>query len=359
MRLYTVALAVAAASSMLVGCGKVESKVEPTIVRPVKLFQVDNFDRAEMRVFPAKVKANKQAELAFRIGGELNQLPLLEGQVVVQGQVLAHLDDRDAKNQVLLREADYELALSDFRRQTLLRNQELISKAEFDNAQAKLKSAKANLATAQDQLSYTQLKAPFSGTIAKRFIDNFQTVQAGVPILTLQRNDAVDVVIQVSESLVQATKDKDSVEDMLPQVSFANDANKLYPVTFKEFSSQVSPGTQTYEATFTLQQPKDIQVLPGMSAELRVQLVERGIQTLAIVPVAAVGKGLQPNQSLVWLFDEAKGSVRSAPVTLGEVRSQGIEILSGIKPGEKVVAAGIQHLSEGMLVKPLRWERGV
>ncbi len=355
------ALVASALSLTLTGCSEVESQVEHTVVRPVKLIEVDGLTHSIKRSFPARIEANKQAELAFRLSGELITLPLLEGQEVKQGDVLAELDNRDAKNNLLLREADFELADADYRRKAELLKKTLISKAEFDTAKATLKSAKANLASAKDQLSYTQLVAPFSGVVAKRIIDNFQTVQAGQAILTLQRNDVVDVTIQVPESVVLEVDSKGkTVADYNPRVTFSTYPDYVYPVTFKEFSTQVSPGTQSYKAAFLLSQPKEFQVLPGMSAELSLDFSSTSSSLGSVVlPASAISVSDASGESRIWLFDDQTGTVKPSNVTLGEVRTHGIEVLSGIDQGDKVVAAGVQHLHDGMQVKPLKWERGV
>lgn len=360
MRLSQLTLALLVSSAFLTGCSEVESQVEHTLVRPVKLIEINDLTSPTNRSFPARIEANKQAELAFRLSGELITLPLLEGQDVKKGDVLAELDSRDAKNNLLLREADFELADADFRRKAELLKKTLISKAEYDSAKATLKSAKANLASARDQLSYTQLVAPFSGVVANRIIDNFQTVQAGQAILTLHRNDVVDVVIQVPESFVVEVENKRKAEHFTPSVRFSAYPEQVFPVTFKEFATQVSPGTQSYKAAFLLDQPKVFDVLPGMSAELTIDFSSTSSMLNSVVlPASAIQMSDSENQSQVWIFDEATKAVTSSKVTLGQVRSNGIEVLSGIERGDRVVAAGVQHLAEGMQVKPLHWERGV
>ncbi|SUI80827.1 Macrolide-specific efflux protein macA precursor [Shewanella baltica] len=164
--------------ALLSGCSPAESSVQVDTVRPVKLFEVLNVEAGDFRTFPARVAANSRAELSFRISGQLTELTLVEGQRVAQGSLLAQLDDRDAKNNLMTREAEHELLAADFKRKAELLNRKLISQSEFDSTQAQLKSAKAALAAARDQLSYTRLTAPFSGTIAKRLVDNHQIVQA-------------------------------------------------------------------------------------------------------------------------------------------------------------------------------------
>ncbi|WP_298773789.1 efflux RND transporter periplasmic adaptor subunit [uncultured Shewanella sp.] len=347
-------------TSLISGCNPATSTTAVEPIRPVKLMTIDPIGSAQARTFPAKIEANQEANLSFRIAGQVIALPLLEGQTVQKGELLAQMDDRDAQNALLNREANYDLTHADFKRKTQLFKQKLISQAEFDNAQAELKSSKAALANAKDNLSYTQLHAPFTGIIAKRIINNHQIVQANQAVLTLQKNATIDAVIQVPETLAASIKDYDEARARIAQITFNAKPEHHYPVTLKEYSTEVTPGSQTYAATFSLQQPDDINVFPGMSATLTLDLVKADHSHNAIVlPQTAIAKRDSDNASIVWIFDEKNQTVHASKVVIGTVHSNGIEVLSGLKSGERVVVAGIQHLSDDMKVKALRWQRGV
>lgn len=359
MKLSSVLLFSALSIIPLTACDSAKPNKVSEAIRAVKLLNVSDALAQDTRTFPAKIAAQGQADMAFRVSGNLIAMPFLQGEEVQKGQVIAQLDDRDAKNLVLLREADFELAQADFTRKQQLLIQKLISQAQFDNAKAKLKSTRANLASARDQLSYTQLIAPFDGVIAKRFIDNYQTVQATQMILSMQRNDTLDVVIQVPESLVLANNKADVSLKYKAVVRFSLNGNKAYPVVFKEFSTQVNSSTQSYEATFSLPQPQDIDVLPGMSAELDLSEVDQSKSYVGVLPLTAVSMNDETGKSRVWLYDGNKQRVFSRVVELGQLRSNGVEVVEGLSRGDVVVVAGVMHLKEAMRVKPLVWQRGI
>ncbi len=364
MKLSKLSLVLIMSSLGLMGCSEPDAVEQAQLVRPVKLLETSQLVAVNLRSFPAKVEANQEAGLSFRISGELATLPLLEGQAVKNGEALAKLDSRDETNNVLLAEADYELSSADFKRKSELWGRKLISKSDYDSSKAKLKTAKANLSTANDRLGYTTLTAPFDGIVASRQIDNFQTVQAGQTIITLQRNDVLDVAIQLPESFIQDIHqylDKGLTPDTF--IRFNQVSEKAYPVTFKESSTQITLNSQSYKTTFTLTQPDDLTVLPGMSAELYIDFSKFEQSQVVVIPSSAIGvSGIDSEgneQSVVWVFDAESQTVRSKPVTLGAVKADGIEVTSGIAAGDVIVAAGIQHLSEGLKVKPLTWQRGV
>ncbi|AZQ09197.1 efflux RND transporter periplasmic adaptor subunit [Shewanella khirikhana] len=340
------------------GCMEAESAIPAPTIRPVKLIAIEDPLAGGQRSFPARVTANSRADLAFRIAGQLTELTLVEGQGVSAGSLLARLDDRDARNNLMAREAEHELLAADYERKAELLKRKLISQAEFDTIQAQLKSAKAALAAARDQLSYTQLTAPFSGTVAKRLVDNHQQVQPNQTVLTLQNNRLLDVSVQVPESLLADLKQASGLAKLDANVSFSAFPGHSFKANFKEYSTEITPGTQAYELVFSLPQPDAVQLLPGMSAELSFRLDGDG-QPIAVVPVSALDKSDADGLVRVWRYQPTSGQVDAVPVTLGRVRAEGIEVLSGLQRGDQIVSAGISQLSAGMQVKPLHWQRGV
>ncbi|WP_299020229.1 efflux RND transporter periplasmic adaptor subunit [uncultured Photobacterium sp.] len=379
MKLAQLSLISIMLSTVLTGCGEAESAMtQSPVIRPVKLMTIDDNVSHHLRVFPAKIVASQQADLAFRINGELIKLDLTEGQRVEKGTLLAQLDDRDAKNALLNAEANHDLADVDFKRKKEVYNRKLISKAEFDTAKATLKSSKAALYTARDQLAYTRIEAPFSGTVAKVNLDNHQNVQATQVVLTLQGNEQVDVSIQLPESLLMSLKGISFNDAFNPMVRFhtpqtlalengfnptmsSTGQSSIYPVKYKEHASKVSPGSQTYEVVFTLTPPKDLNILPGMSAELLLDMASMNNvkQPVAVLPMTALVRTDNTNETKVWRYDTESQKLEPVSVTVGQIRSSGIEIISGLNVGDQVVAVGATAIKDNMEVKPLRWERGV
>ncbi|MCE2596791.1 efflux RND transporter periplasmic adaptor subunit [Motilimonas cestriensis] len=346
--------------ALLIGCSAESLEMTTATVRPVKLLEITDRSADLTRVFPAKVAATKQAKLAFRLSGHLVDFSLHEGDTVTKGTVLARLDNRDARNTLLHREADYQLAAADFKRKDQLLRRKLISQADYDLAKAQVKSARASLASGQDQLSYTDLIAPYDGIVAKVLVDNYQMVQAGQSILVLQEGQYLDVKIQVPESFVNNLQHFKVNAQGQASVRFAINPDLTLPVKLKEYSSQITPGTQSYEVVFTLPQPEDMAVLPGMSAEVIMDIPASQSSTVAaILPVNAIMKRDHDGKSVVWIFDTSSGTVNSRQVSLGKVTNKGIEVTHGVRGGDKVVVAGVQFLAEGLNVKPLRRQRGV
>ena len=118
---------------------------------------------------------------------------------------------------------------------------------------------------------------------------------------------------------------------------------------YREFANTADPGTQTFEATFVLPRPEGLEVLPGMTANVSVDLSAYFEGESYFVPVTAVTADADLGAH-VWVVDEATGQVSARPVTLGRMSGSTIEVFEGIQPGERVVTAGTGYLGEGMQV---------
>ena len=355
-------VSVTIALCLLTACSEPEEQTTD-VVRPVKLFTVKDSGSENIREFPATVKATEEAEISFRVAGELVNFPVHPADDVEKGQLLAKLDDRDFKNNVAVRQADYDLAASDYRRIASLRAKKVVSVADYDQANAKLKSSKVALQLAKDQLRDATLVAPFPGRIAQTMVENYQSVQAQQPILILQSSNTLDVSIQVPESIITSIREEEINHDYMPTVRFSGNPDKEYSLTYKEHDTRVSPGTQSYSVLFTLPTPKELTVYPGMGGTVTIDLskVTTHAKALAeyVVPITAVLKNDSSGLNSAWVYNPDSGVVNPVDVTLGPVTDKGITILSGLEEGNEIVSAGLSHLKPGMEVKPLERERGL
>jgi RND family efflux transporter MFP subunit len=347
---------------VLVGCSEELAPLTKPKVRPVKLHRVENVNQSAIHHFPGKVIAADPSELAFRIPGQLIELPIREGQAVEQGQLLARLDEDDARNQLDDRQSAYDLAKVDFERKKTVLERELIAPSVFDESKARLQSAKAALNLAQDNLRYTEIKAPYKGSVARIEVENFQYVQAKQPILVLQSDEHIDITIQVPEAVIGHVREDAEESGYRPQVTFPSVSSRTFLVDYKEHTRQADPATQSFKVTFTMIRPKGLNILPGMTAEIMVDfsfISTRHVKLAPIAPHAAVVRIDNEEQAHVWVYDSENGKVTKRPVILGRVMDEGIEVISGLSPGDYVVTAGVSFLKDGMQVRPLTRERGL
>lgn len=340
----------------IVGCSEQKTAPEP---RPVfvKLMTVGE-PGTRVRRFPGRVVATRHAELAFRVSGQLVSLPVREGQRVEQGELLAKLDARDFRNQLEQRRADATLATSQYQRGRTLSERGVIADSELDRLTARHQQAQAALSLARDNLSYTRLTAPYDGVVASTEQENHQFVQAREPVLYLQSTETIDVYFAVSERFMRGVLPLD--QSFRPTVMFPGLSERRFRAVYREHESR--PGSaQAYTIVLTLPMPEDVVLLPGMSATVRVsQATPRSAEAAApTVPVEAVFNDDGDSGARVWRLDPDNGTVHAQAVTLGEVSSDGVAILEGLSPGDRIVVAGVHRLEEGQAVRELTRERGL
>ncbi len=353
---------------ILAGCSRQPPPPKPEVARPAKIFTVEAPGSNLMRTFFGEVRASDQAQLAFRVGGELIQLPASRGMQVKRGDLLARLDPSDYQARLNQAAAEARLARAQFERAAELIDRNLISKSEYDQNEARAKVTAADLVRAQNDLSYTEIFAPFDGVIAQQLIENFESVNPGQVVLILQTEDMVDVIVDVPESIIaRAARNPNRQErERVPvQVQFSSISEELFPATYKEHETTADPATLTFKVTFSLPVPAGINVLPGMTATLFADLSslfddsEYGY----LLPVAAVfsadDQPLGEGDRFVWKVDPESMRAGLYPVTVGNLTGNSIVVFEGVNEGDMVVAAGVNAVQPGMLVREMTRESGL
>lgn len=347
---------------LLSGCNEEPVSVPKQTVRPIKLVSVTQEYAEQMRSFPGTVAAAEISELSFRINGELAELAVLSGQRVKKGEVIGRLDDNDLRQDLKNQKADYEFALSEYKRTESIYEQKLVSRSQYEQARTRMVEAESRLDKARNNLSYSVLKAPFDGVVSQVLVDSYQTITAKQPIVTLQGEDMVEVVIQMPENVVVNVREDAGESTYQPEVTFASITNKAFKATYKEHAAQANRGSQTYDVTFILPRPQDFRILPGMTATIHFDLSQilqiENSQRLVVDPRAVVAIDGKEGQ-FVWRFDEQTGEVNPVSVEVGDLINEGIQIVEGVNAGDKVAVAGLHLLKAGMKVKPLEKQRGL
>ena len=339
---------------LLVGCSNEEVVEEVEVVRPVKIMTVRVGVVSFSHSFPGKVRAARRSVLSFKVAGPLVELPVEEGQHVSKGQLVAQIQKRDFLTSLDEAQARNLEAEKQFRRYKELYAKKQVSRADYDRYRAARDVARAQLEDARNRLKDTSLTAPFDGVIAKRFVENFQKVQAKEPIVSLQDISRIEVLIDVPELIMAAIRDR---KEQQVRATFESIPGKEYELAVKEYSTQADPATQTYQVVLVMDQPAEANILPGMTAMVSAQAgpaIDAPAQAI-IIPAIAV-MDAPGNQPYVWLLDREQSTVHRAAVTIGRLKgSENIVVKEGLKGGETIVIAGITQLTEGMKVRP--WEK--
>ncbi len=320
-----------------------ESKTE--IIQPVKVYKVsDNPNGTSVKVFTGLVKESREVKLAFQIAGPLVDLKVNEGQFVKKGELVAVLNDRDYLVQLESANANFENAKLQAERYTALYEKKSTSKSTYDQIQAVYKLAKAQKEAAENALKDTKIYAPFSGYVQAMYVENFEKIGAGQPIVSLLDLNNLEVTAALSEN--------DFLQHKLFTEFSANFEN--FPnidFNLKLIEIERKPNGDNFFRMRLKIDTQNKQIVPGMVASITAKLKSTTI-TGCKVPVESVFS--KEGRSYVWVYNESTNCVKRKEVQMKGFDSMGmINITKGISSGDLIVSAGINSLREGQKVKQL------
>jgi RND family efflux transporter MFP subunit len=327
-----------AAALGLAACG---SPPPPPAVPPyVKTVVAGEQPSASASSYSGEVRARHETTLAFRVGGKIMERLVDVGAVVKAGQPLARLDPSDLTLQAGQAEAQRALAEADAKRYRDLRAKNFISQSALDARETTLQTANAQAALARNQSAYGILRADKAGAIAQVLAEPGQVVAPGQGVFRLAEAGEIEVAITVPESRLRGLK-----PGVPAEISFWNGQKPLRG-RLRELSPVADPATRTYAARVSLLDT-DQGVALGMTATVRFALDASDVLT---VPRTAIFQ--QGQQPAVWVIG-ADDSVSLRPVTVTGYQDAGATIASGLKAGERIVAAGVHKLTAGEKVRPM------
>jgi RND family efflux transporter MFP subunit len=354
-------------TSLLVGCSKEE--VEEVTIRPINAVQIGGMDAFVGRWFPGKAKAVQEVNMSFRVPGTLSKFPVNLGDELTKGSLLAQLDKNDyqvelknAQAQLQEVQASVDLAETEFKRVDNIRlkdpgavSQSMVEvrRGQLNTAIAQLSSAQAAVTRAKDNLSYTTIKAPFTGTVVEKFVENFEDVQAKQQIVRMVDTQQIEFIVQIPESMMLHAS-----EVVKAFVVFDAQPDLEIPATVKEIGKEASQTTRTYPVTLIMEQPKEFQLLAGMAGKARAdqesvaKIDSREESTSVEIPLVAVFSD-QGNNSYVWVIDETSNQVARRQVEVGSLTDTGV-LVKGLNTGEWIATAGVNTLVEDQQVRILK-----
>jgi multidrug efflux system membrane fusion protein len=343
------------------GCSRPAALPEP--IRSVKLMTVAASGVTARQELSGEVRARTESRLSFRVGGKLIERPAEVGQVVKAGQLLARLDASDlllasqaAQAQVAAAQSQRDLAAADLKRFTDLKAQGFVSGAEIERRQATLQAAEATLRQARaqgavqgHQADYTRLLADATGVVVSVEAEVGQVVAAGSPVVRIARDGARDVVFSIPESDLSLIKPGLKAQVRL----WANTAQGMDTPLLgevREVAASADPVTRTFLVKLAL--PVDAVAPLGATAYVVLPPASGDAPAVIKLPTSALmsANAADKTSSAVWVFDVATSTVQSRPVQVGGADGNEIVILSGLKPGDEVVVAGVHVLSPGQHV---------
>ena len=294
------------------------------------------------------VTAVQGVTLTPDIPGTVREISFDSGAVVAKGDLLVRLDTSSEEAQLRALEAQVELARVTLERQRTLRGQNLISQSDFETADAGWKQAVANGDNVRATIEKKTIRAPFAGRLGIRLINLGQYLDIGKPIVSLQSLVPIHADFSFPQQELARLKTGMRIRlvtDTYPGRQFEGTLSAINPDLD---SSTRSVGLQ---ATF---ENADQALHPGMYAQVEVLLPEE--KPVLVVPATSVLSA--PYGDSVYVIESKPGqdnakpalSVRQQFIRTGRTRGDFVTVESGLKPGDRIVSAGVFKLRNGMAV---------
>jgi RND family efflux transporter MFP subunit len=317
--------------------------------------------RSQSLVLAGTVVPRIESTLGFRVAGKIIARAVDVGATVKAGDLIAQLDPADyrlavdnARAALVSAEADYARAKADHERYLALRGSAAFTPQTLEQRQsvaattlAKVEQAKSQLATAENNLAYTELHADAPGVITAVQAEVGQVMAQGQGVVKVARTDELEILVGVPEHWLKAVREANAASFEL-----WSDPGRRHAARLRELSPSADPMTRTYPARFSVVELPEFIGL-GMTATLAFGRPDAA--AVAEVPLSAIfQRGTQP---AVWVFNKETGAVEIRPVTIARWRDDTAAIASGVKDGEMIATAGVHKLEAGQKVKPLQQQQ--
>ena len=329
--------------ALIGGCSEQQATSYPLL--QVKVQPVKPVDYTPKVTLTGEISARVQSDLSFRVGGRIIERKVEVGTHVEAGEVLARLDPKvqqadveGATAGVQSAEAKLRQVTSNFERQQELLKTGFTTQRDYDqaeqeyrSAQALLDSAKAQLATARDNLAQTVLSAPSPGIITARNAEIGQVAQPSQPVFALAHDGPRDAIVNVQESIITGGFKEDI------EIALVSDPKIKARGEVREVSPALNQAGAVRVKIAIMQPPPEMVLGAAVSVSAHAQPRE-----MAVLPWSALySEGGKP---AVWVVDPKTKEVALRRIGIEAYGNSDIVIREGLRPGELVVTVGTQLL---------------
>ena len=317
-----------------------------------------------------------QAQLkAMKAGARPEQMAQLEANVQACEAQLGEVETRYkrfkqlyeekvvSKQQLDAVQAEHHVAVSQLEaaRQQLAEGQKGARDEDIEAQESQIRMLETQRRNAQNQLSDTELRAPFDGTIARIYVENFEEIMPKQTIVTIQDLSQIEILVDVPESDVAEIGGtgllfQEVIESFTELAAiFPTYSDRQFPIQFKSYETEADAATQTFRVSGVMDQPEDVTINPGMNVTVRVTFSGvpaemAGIEETGIlIPANAVFADAS-GTSQVWIVSPDTQQVMRRKIQVGEIYNTRIYVLDGLQDGDVVAISAIHSLREGMKV---------
>jgi RND family efflux transporter MFP subunit len=346
----------------LIGCtDNTVDLAEP--IRGLRTFEVVQQTQFVERRYPSVIQPHNETRLAFEVSGQLEAFNLVEGQTVSLDDVLLKLDPstfelhvQEMRANVAQLTASHRNALSNFERQSELLEGNMIARSVFDDAEAAMDTAQARLnqtnkalEIANDSLTKTELRAPFTGIVTDVGVDSFATISPGQHMLTLYSDTALQTGFTVPSSVINFLSLGQTVRILVSDLPNAEFLGRITELGVRASDVSAFPIVAVLDEA-----PQRIK--SGMSADVLIDVALPESGEGFLIPITCFAfkmtKRLNPDRTdiPIFVYDPISATVQERRVDVIGIRENMVIIDAGLKAGELVASAGVSYLRHGQSV---------
>lgn len=281
--------------------------------------------------------------------GTLSRIFVKEGQRVSKGQTLARIDDGGLSSQVAQAESQAALAQTTFERQQRLWDQKIGSEIQYLQAKTQYESAQNVVKQLKSQLGKTSVQAPFSGVIDQVITDQGTVVSPGVALFRIVNLDNMYVAAEVPESYLPTVTKGKMVKVEFPVLG------ETIKTTVRQTGNYIKPSNRSFAIEVGVPN-KEGRVKPNLTARLSIN--DYTANNAILIPLNVINENAAGEQFVYTAFAKAEDNsivAKQKIITTGKTQGDRIEVLSGIKTGEKIIVEGARSVKDNQAVKILTY----
>ena len=309
---------------------KAPTRVKTQVVSPG---MVDN-----AQTYVGIVEEREATAVSFTGMGVVKRMLVSEGQAVSRGQLIAEMDDTQARNLLVGAEASMTQANDALERYKMLHDNGSLPEVQWVEVQSKVAQAKSQLEVAKKNLADCRLTAPVGGIIGKKLVGAGETALPSQAVVSILDISAVKVKVSVPEAEISSIHANTPTSIKVEAIDGSYQGGRI------EKGVEADALTHTYDIRINVAN-SGRKLLPGMVASVR--FVSEGSQAIGsrMIPVTSVQKRAD-GSLFVWTVDQKKTAHRTT-VTIGQTQGNYILVIDGVGIGDRIVTEGYQKLSEG------------
>ncbi len=340
----TLTLMLSLVAALASGCGVGEAsfasdtEIEATTPIPVETVLPARADILATYQATTSIASDADAPVVAKVGGEVVNLLVEEGDRVIRGQVLAELDGERLRLEMLSAKANLDQVRGEYERYTDLAARGLVSEAMFESLQYDVEALEAAYQLARLNFEYSRIRAPIAGVVSSREIKLGQSIA---------KSDVIFRITDTSELLAYLQIPQAELGKFAPGQSATLTVDAMPDTTFTATIERISPTIDVRNGTFRATafiDNRSGELAPGMFARFSIAYDEHP-DALVIPRAALVEEDEKTNVYVV-----ADGAVSRRAIEVGIESGSVIEVVGGLAPHEEIVVVGQSSLRDGSKV---------